>query len=74
MVKTETNAERQIAFAQSLVRRPSLSGEERVVVKLIMDEMRALGFDRVWTDANGSAIGVIAVSYTHLTLPTNREV
>lgn len=53
------NNDRLIAFAQALVRRPSLSGEEQAVVELIVAEMRALGFDRVWVDANGSAAGVI---------------
>lgn len=53
------NTERLIAFTQLLVRTPSLSGQEKNVVELILAEMRDLGFDRVWADANGSAIGVI---------------
>jgi hypothetical protein len=53
------NPERLIAFTQALVRTPSLSGEEGAVVELVLAEMRALGFDRVWADENGSAIGVI---------------
>lgn len=53
------DTQRLIAFTQSLVRTPSLSGEEQRVVELILAEMRDLGFDRAWADANGSAIGVI---------------
>jgi putative selenium metabolism hydrolase len=53
------NVERLIAFTQALVRQQSLSGEEGAAVALVLAEMRALGFDRVWADENGSAIGVI---------------
>lgn len=53
------DTERLIAFAQALVRERSLSGEERGAVELILAEMRVLGFDEVWADANGSAIGLI---------------
>jgi len=48
-----------IAFTQALVRQRSLSGEEGAVVELIISEMQRLGFDQVWKDKNGSAIGVI---------------
>ncbi|MCC6190353.1 MAG: YgeY family selenium metabolism-linked hydrolase [Anaerolineales bacterium] len=54
------NTERLIAFTQALVRQRSLTGEEQPVIQLILDEMRALGFDQAWVDANGSAIGLIA--------------
>jgi putative selenium metabolism hydrolase len=53
------NVERLIAFTQALIRQQCLSGEEGAVVELVLAEMRALGFDRVWADENGSAIGVI---------------
>ena len=53
------NVERLIAFAQDLVRKQSLSSHEGRVVEVILAEMRALGFDLAWADANGSAIGVI---------------
>ncbi len=53
------NTDRLIAFTQALVRQRSLSGEEAGVVQVVVDEMRALGFDRVWVDDNGSAVGVI---------------
>jgi putative selenium metabolism hydrolase len=55
----DLNLERLIAFVQALVRQPSPSGEEGPVVQLILAEMQALGFDRVWLDGNGSAIGLI---------------
>jgi putative selenium metabolism hydrolase len=51
--------EKIIEFTQDLVRIYSISGQEESVVKRIIDEMQALGFDKVWRDANGSAIGVI---------------
>lgn len=53
------DTQRLVTFTQSLVRERGLSGEERNVVELILAEMRALGFDQAWADANGSAIGVI---------------
>ena len=53
------NTDALIGFAQELIRQPSLSGEEQAVVELVVAEMRALGFDRVWVDANGSAIGIV---------------
>jgi len=53
------NVERLIAFTQALIRQQSLSGEEGAAVALVLAEMRALGFDRVWADENGSAVGVI---------------
>ncbi|MCA9924442.1 MAG: YgeY family selenium metabolism-linked hydrolase [Anaerolineales bacterium] len=48
-----------INFVQRLVQTPSLSSEEGPVVDIILQEMRKLGFDRVWADVNGSAIGII---------------
>ncbi len=51
--------ERLVEFTRALVRQKSLTGEEEPVIQLILAEMRALGFDRVWADANGSAIGEI---------------
>jgi putative selenium metabolism hydrolase len=48
-----------ISFTRALIRCPSRYGEEGAVVELILAEMTRLGFDRVWRDANGSAVGVI---------------
>ena len=50
---------RLVQFAQNLVRTPGLSGQEAAVAELAAAEMQALGFDRVWTDAYGSVVGVI---------------
>jgi putative selenium metabolism hydrolase len=50
---------RLISFAQELVRERSISGEEQTIVAKIAAEMKALGFDNVWVDAYGSAIGLI---------------
>ena len=53
------DADRLIAFTQDIVRLPSLSGEEGRVAARVQAEMTALGFDRVWQDANGSVVGLI---------------
>jgi putative selenium metabolism hydrolase len=53
------NKQALIEFTQRLVRQQSLSGEEGPVTQLVIDEMKSLGFDKVWVDENGSAIGVI---------------
>lgn len=53
------NEQALVEFTQRLVRQPSLSGEEGAVVQLIVAEMQALGFDQVWIDANGTAIGIV---------------
>ncbi len=47
------------AFLQTLVRIPTLSGQEEPIIEPIAQEMRRLGFDRIFTDANGSLIGVV---------------
>lgn len=51
--------EKLIEFTQALVRRPSLSGEEEAVAERVEAEMRALGFDGVSVDENGSVVGII---------------
>ncbi len=48
-----------IDLTQALVRIPSPSGAEDAVVERITAAMRALGFDDVRVDPNGSAIGII---------------
>ncbi len=48
-----------IEFTQRLVRQQSLSGEEKVVTQIVVNEMKALGFDKVWVDKYGSAVGMI---------------
>lgn len=48
-----------VEFAQALVQRPSLSGEEAAVADRVKDEMQTLGFDKIEVDINGSVIGTI---------------
>jgi putative selenium metabolism hydrolase len=60
--------DRLIAFAQALVRCRSLPGEEQRITELVTEEMRALGYDQVWIDGYGSAIGVITGALPGATL------
>ena len=53
------DTQRVIAFAQELIRERSLSGEEQGVIAIVTGEMKRLGFDEVWVDENGSAVGVV---------------
>lgn len=48
-----------IQFLQALVRVPTLPGEEQPVIDVLAAEMRRLGYDQVFTDANGSLVGII---------------
>ncbi len=48
-----------IRFTQEIIRIPSLSGQEEAIAQRVAGEMRSLGYDRVWSDANGSIIGLI---------------
>lgn len=56
---TRQQADRLVAFTQSIVQSPSLSGCEGDVAKLILLEMKSLGYDEVWTDEVGNLIGKI---------------
>lgn len=53
------DTDRLISFTQTLVRQPSLPGQEGPAVELAVAEMRSLDFDRVWTDTTGNGIGLI---------------
>jgi putative selenium metabolism hydrolase len=55
---------RLVAFAQQIVRIPSLSGEEGAVADAVGDEFRRLGYDSVTVDENGSVVATIEGS-TH---------
>jgi acetylornithine deacetylase/succinyl-diaminopimelate desuccinylase-like protein len=46
-------------LAQALIRERSVSGAEQAVIATVTAAMTALGFDQVWVDDNGSAVGVI---------------
>lgn len=48
-----------VAFAQDLIRIPSLPGEEGELVRRVVAEMEALGYDEVWTDELGNVVGLI---------------
>ena len=48
-----------VAFAQDLIRIPSLPGEEEELVRRVVAEMEALGYDDVWTDELGNVVGVV---------------
>ena len=48
-----------ISLTQSLIRTPSISGEESAVVDVLLGGMRAAGFDGFWRDDYGSAVGVV---------------
>jgi putative selenium metabolism hydrolase len=55
----EPTFQNALAFAQDLIRIPSLSGQEGMVAKRVMEEMVALGYDEVRVDALGNVIGVV---------------
>jgi putative selenium metabolism hydrolase len=55
----EQGQDAMIAFAQRLIRTPSLSGQERAVADLVLAEMEALGYDEAWRDDAGNVIGRI---------------
>ncbi len=46
-----------IAFAQRLIRTPSMPGQEAALAALVADELRDLGYDEVWGDAAGNVYG-----------------
>lgn len=48
-----------VAFTQDLVRIPSLSGEEGPAIERVTAEMHRLGFDEVFVDEYGSAVGIV---------------
>jgi len=51
--------QQMIGFCQSLVRTPSLSGDEKAVSELFVEEMKSLGYDEVFRDRWGNIIGII---------------
>ena len=48
-----------VAFCQRLIQTPSPTCEEAAVARIIMDEMKRLGWDEVWQDDRGNVIGLI---------------
>lgn len=55
----QQRADDLIDFTQRIVATPSLSGEEGVVATLIVDELKKLEYDEVWTDEVGNIIGKV---------------
>ncbi|MCY4400013.1 MAG: M20/M25/M40 family metallo-hydrolase [Gemmatimonadetes bacterium] len=51
--------DRAIAFAQDLIRIPSMPGEEGDLTRRVQAEMESLGYDEVYTDELGSVVGVV---------------
>ena len=48
-----------VAFAQDLIRIPSLPGEEGDLTRRVVAEMESLGYDEAYTDELGSVVGVV---------------
>lgn len=48
-----------LAFAQDLIRIPSLSGKEGDVARRVLREMEALGYDETRSDRLGNVIGIV---------------
>ena len=48
-----------LAFAQDLIRIPSMPGEEGELARRVVAEMEDLGYDEAWTDELGSVVGVV---------------
>ncbi len=51
--------DRAIAFAQDLIRIPSLPGEEGDLARRVVAEMESLGYDEAYTDDVGNVVGVV---------------
>ena len=48
-----------VRFIQKLIQTPSTSGEEFAVTELLIAEMKKLGYDEVFRDAQGNIVGMI---------------
>ncbi|MDR0856669.1 MAG: M20/M25/M40 family metallo-hydrolase [Clostridiales bacterium] len=48
-----------VAFAQRLLRTPSISGNEKAVSDLDLAEMKKLGYDEVFRDGQGNVVGIV---------------
>lgn len=48
-----------IDFAQRLIQTPSISGNEKELADLCIDEMKKLGYDEVFRDAVGNIVGTM---------------
>jgi succinyl-diaminopimelate desuccinylase len=59
LVAKKPTFENALAFAQDLIRIPSLSGNEGDVARRVIQEMDELGYDETRLDGLGNAIGVV---------------
>ncbi len=57
--KTTPSFGAAVAFAQDLIRVPSLPGDEEDVARRVVQEMESLGYDEAYTDDLGSVVGVL---------------
>ncbi|MDF2566939.1 MAG: peptidase dimerization domain protein [Oscillospiraceae bacterium] len=48
-----------VAFAQKLVQTPSISGTEKALADLDLEEMKKLGYDEVFRDDHGNIVGLV---------------
>ncbi|NLP29618.1 MAG: M20/M25/M40 family metallo-hydrolase [Clostridiales bacterium] len=48
-----------VKFIQKLIQTPSISGEEFNLTELLIAEMKKLGYDEVFRDAQGNIVGII---------------
>ncbi len=48
-----------VKFAQKLVRTPSISGTEKNLADLDIEEMKKLGYDEVFRDEQGNVVGIV---------------
>lgn len=58
---TQERKEQLVDFCQEMIRRPSLSGQEKAVADLVRSRMESLGFDSVEVDAYGNVVGRITL-------------
>jgi len=56
---SEELSEDMISFAQKLIQTPSMSGEEKNVADLDIQEMQNLGYDEVFRDDQGNVVGIV---------------
>lgn len=48
-----------VAFLRDIIAVPSFTGKEEAVVQRIEQEMKKIGYDRVWTDSLGNLMGTM---------------
>jgi len=69
--KTEGLKRELLNFAQTLVRTPSVTGDESKVAGLVEIKMREFGYDKVFRDEAGNVVGVLLGREDSLTVLLN---